>query len=86
MTFPTSNGSIHSTLRSQVAELLYCETDEVEDKVTFQDLGLDSVLATELITLINTEFGLSEKSEVIYQNPTLEELTTYISTKVSDKV
>jgi acyl carrier protein len=67
------------TVRSRVASLLYCEPDAIGDDVTLQDLGLDSVLAVELISTLNGDFGVDERAAVIYEHPTVDRLSRYLA-------
>ncbi|MEU3520612.1 acyl carrier protein [Streptomyces sp. NPDC006654] len=70
---------VREVLRAHLAEVLYCEPEEVEDDTAFEDLGLDSVLGAELTALINSRYGLSEKVETLYQNPTLTLLAEHVA-------
>lgn len=78
-----SRETVHDSLRTQLAEILYCPPEEINGETSFDDLGLDSVLGIELIAAINTSYGLHERLETVYQNPTLEALTTHISELVN---
>jgi acyl carrier protein len=75
----TSRETVHDSLRTQLAEILYCPPEEIDGETPFGDLGLDSVLGIELIASINSSYGLHEQLEVVYQNPTLDQLATHIS-------
>ncbi|MEV0083432.1 acyl carrier protein [Saccharopolyspora sp. NPDC050642] len=70
--------TIRDELRSHLAEVLYVEVAEVEDDATFQDLGLDSVLGVELVSVINAKYGLSEVVDAVFDHPTLNELADYV--------
>lgn len=75
-----SAARIREELQAHLADVLYCTTDEITDDASFNDLGLDSVLAVELISLLNVKYGLDETLDSIYKHPTLRELTTHIHT------
>ncbi|MFJ2609790.1 acyl carrier protein [Streptomyces sp. NPDC087425] len=70
---------VREVLRTHLAEVLYCEPEEVGDDTAFQELGLDSVLGAEVTALINSRYGLEEKVEALYQNPTLAQLAAYVA-------
>jgi acyl carrier protein len=73
-----SASSIREDLRTQLADVLYCEVAEVTDDATFKDLGLDSVLGVELISVINTKYGLSVRIDAVYEHPTVTLLAEYV--------
>ncbi|MGW3135039.1 acyl carrier protein [Streptomyces sp. NPDC001139] len=81
---PNTALEIRSHLRGQVADLLYCEPDEIDDDADFQELGLDSVLGVELTAVINDVHGLEERAEVIRTHPTLNQLANYVVEKVME--
>ncbi|MER5339327.1 acyl carrier protein [Streptomyces mirabilis] len=70
---------VREVLRTHLAEVLYCEPEEIGDDTAFQDLGLDSVLGAEVTAVINSRYGLEEKVEALYQNPTLADLAEYVA-------
>ena len=76
--------AVREVLREQLAEILYSELDEIGEDTNFEKMGLDSVLSVELTAFINAQYGLAEKMEVIYQNPTLNKLAQYVVTLVAD--
>lgn len=78
MAVQASASAIREDLRAHLADVLYCEIDEVADDATFKELGLDSVLGVELVSVINAKYGLSERIEVVYEHPTLNRLTDYV--------
>ncbi|CAM5331209.1 Polyketide synthase PksL [Streptomyces avidinii] len=69
---------IRADLRTSLAQILYRELDEIEDDVTFTALGLDSILGVELIIGINKRYALSEKIQLLYAAPTVNELASYL--------
>ncbi len=72
--------AIRSTLRSSLAQILYREPDEIVGDVAFTALGLDSILGVELIIDVNQRYGLTEKIQLLYAAPTLDELAAYLRT------
>jgi acyl carrier protein len=72
--------AVREVLREELAKILYCELDEVDEDTNFETLGLDSVLSVELTAFINARYELAEKMEVIYQNPTLNLLAQHVVT------
>jgi acyl carrier protein len=79
MTQTITADEVREVLRTHMAEVLYCEPQEIADDTAFQDLGLDSVLGAEVTAVINSRYGLEEKVEALYQNPTLAELADHVA-------
>jgi acyl carrier protein len=78
VTVPVSASAIREDLRLHLAEVLCCETGEIADDATFKDLGLDSVLGVELVSMINANYGLQESIDAVYEHPTLVKLADYV--------
>jgi acyl carrier protein len=78
MTVPVNASSIREDLRTHLADVLYCDTGEIDDDATFKDLGLDSVLGVELVSVINTRYGLAETIDAVYEHPTLARLSGHV--------
>jgi acyl carrier protein len=83
MTMYESALGIRETLRTHLAEILYCEPAEVGENTVFQDMGLDSVLSVELISIVNASYGLRERAQAVRDHCTLSRLAHYITTKVT---
>lgn len=76
---PVTTGEVREVLRTHLAEVMYCEPEEIGDDTAFEELGLDSVLGAEVTAVINSRYGLEEKAEVLYQNPTLAKLAEHVA-------
>lgn len=83
MTTLVSADSIRDELRTHLAAILYCEIEEIDDDATFAELGLDSVLGVELVSLLNTKYGLEEMLDTVYAHPTVNQLSTYVSSQAA---
>lgn len=83
MTTLVSADSIRDELRPHLAGILYCEIEEIDDDTTFADLGLDSVLGVELVAFVNTKYGLEEILDTVYDHPTVNRLSAYVSERVA---
>ncbi|MFJ6895187.1 acyl carrier protein [Streptomyces hokutonensis] len=81
MSQTVTTDEVREVLRTHLAEVLYCEPAEIGDDTAFQDLGLDSVLGAEVTAVINSRYGLEEKVEALYQNPTLADLADYVASR-----
>ncbi|MBO0879082.1 MAG: acyl carrier protein [Mycobacterium sp.] len=81
MTTPIDLPSVRDNLRQLIAEILYCETTDIEDNAAFRDLGLDSVLIVELMSKVNDIYGLAEKAETAHACPTLNQLSAHVAAK-----
>ncbi len=57
---------------------------ELEQAETFQDLGISSINSVELLQAINGEFGLTLPTSLIFAHNTLDSLTRYLETYLSE--
>ncbi|MER5704782.1 acyl carrier protein [Micromonospora sp. NPDC002296] len=83
MTVHASADSIRTELRAHLAGILYCELAEIDDDATLTELGLDSVLGVELVTLVNSRYGLQESLDTLYEHPTVNQLTRHVHDQVA---
>jgi amino acid adenylation domain-containing protein len=72
-------------LQQLVAGALYLKEGQVLNDKKFADLGLDSILAVELVKRINSETGLNLPSAILYSYPTVQQLATYIAGSPRDR-
>ncbi len=70
---------IKETLKQKLADALYVDPSEIVEDQKFVDLGLDSIVGVEWITIINRHYGLDIKATKLYDYPTLLELTNYLA-------
>lgn len=82
MTVPVNVESIRTELREHLAGILYCELAEIDDDATFTELGLDSVLGVELVTLVNARYGTEETVDSVYDHPTVNRLAAHLADTV----
>ncbi len=69
---------VRDELRECLAEILYCDVAEIDDDLPFQELGLDSVLGLDLLSVINSRYGRQDRVDVIYDHPTLNKLAEHV--------
>ncbi|MEU0880583.1 beta-ketoacyl synthase N-terminal-like domain-containing protein [Lentzea sp. NPDC005914] len=72
-------GEITTTLRAQLAEVLYSTEDEVDVARTFNELGVDSILGVELIAFVNRTYGLDVKAGALYDHPTVTTFAAHVA-------
>ncbi|MBL8992548.1 MAG: hypothetical protein JNM63_04360, partial [Spirochaetia bacterium] len=70
--------AIENILREKSAGVLYLEPDQIETSKPFVELGLDSILAVEIINAVNKELGIRLQATKLYDYPTIEQLAAYI--------
>ena len=73
---------IKETLKKSLAEALYVDISEIEEDQKFIDLGLDSIVGVEWITIINQTYELNIKATKLYDYPTLLDLAEYITQEI----
>ncbi len=83
--FDDDIAQIKHTLKESLASVLYTDISEIEDEQKFIDLGLDSIVGVEWITVINQTYNLNIKATKLYDHPTLSDLAKYIIQEISSK-
>jgi amino acid adenylation domain-containing protein len=71
--------AVTGQVRRLVAGVLYLRENQVLNDKKFADMGLDSILAVELVKRINSEIGLNIPSATLYSYPTVQQLATHIA-------
>ncbi|MCP4135876.1 MAG: SDR family NAD(P)-dependent oxidoreductase [bacterium] len=74
-----------NTIKELLADILYMEPQEIDEKKTFQDLGLDSILGVELLKKLNTSFGISIKATKLYDYSSVEALAAFVASTAETK-
>lgn len=70
---------IKKFIREQISSLVN-KQQEFDDKTLFKDLGINSLMAIELINQLQKEFGhLNLNPTVFFDHPTTEQLSKYLS-------
>ncbi|GAA1018274.1 hypothetical protein Aple_034790 [Acrocarpospora pleiomorpha] len=69
--------------RSAALVLGYSSGDAVDDEATFKDLGFDSVAAVEFRDRLGTATGLNLPASLIYDHPTPQAVTGYLTATIS---
>ncbi|XBX10227.1 SDR family NAD(P)-dependent oxidoreductase [Enterocloster clostridioformis] len=75
----TIRNELITTLKKAVAEVLYLESDEIDEDTQFIDLGLDSILGVELVSIINKQLKLSVKATKLYEFTTISEFSDFLA-------
>ncbi len=70
-------------IRSLVALTLFLEERKIDDGKKFADLGLDSILAVELVKMLNGEFGVNLSAAALYSHATTRQLAVHIGELLS---
>ncbi|HEY0296249.1 MAG TPA: SDR family NAD(P)-dependent oxidoreductase, partial [Bordetella sp.] len=63
-------------LRSEVSEILRVPADKINPERSVYDMGLDSLMGVELITALETRFGIRLPVMALSESPTLAKLAT----------
>ena len=70
-------------LRKIVAEVLFLEPEELDNQEKFSDLGVDSVLAVEMVDRINAHYDSELPATILYDYPSINELATCLDHSAS---
>ncbi len=75
--------AIHAAIRRIVADALYVEPGALDETAGFGDLGLDSILAVEVVKAINDRFGVGLEAARLYDHPTLAALAAHVAARAT---
>ncbi|MGW0908542.1 type I polyketide synthase [Streptomyces sp. NPDC002853] len=70
-------------VRAEVAVVLGCAVDEVEQSTAFRDLGLDSLTSTMLCDRLSTATGLALSEAAPFDFPTAAELAAHLRARLT---
>jgi FkbH-like protein len=75
---PSSNG-FKAKVKALVSKVLCLDMGEIDDRKRLADLGMDSIIGIELVKELNRDLRLSIKKEALYEYPSVDELSSYLS-------
>ncbi|MCB1769168.1 MAG: 6-methylsalicylic acid synthase, partial [Candidatus Competibacteraceae bacterium] len=70
---------LRARLRTLLADALYLPEDAIDDETPFVEMGLDSILAVELVNRLNKELGSDFKATRLYDHGTINALANYLA-------
>jgi len=70
---------IRATLRTLLADALYLEPEQIDEDANFTELGLDSILAVELVKKLTALFPVELKATRLYDHPTIRDLAAWLA-------
>lgn len=68
-----------AVIAATLTEVLYLDAGELDRRLSFNEMGVDSIGAVELAKEINRAFGLSLDSVAVYDFPTLPALAEHVT-------
>ncbi|MCW5698130.1 MAG: KR domain-containing protein [Bauldia sp.] len=74
---------VRGTVRRLLAQALYLEEAQLDDRAGFADLGLDSILAVELTKSLNDELGTQLQATRLYDHANVVELAAHLHESLS---
>ena len=69
---------MRTIVREAIAETLQMEEVSIKDDIGFSEYGVDSIVAVNLINLINKHFGIILQTTVLFDYNNVDQLTQYI--------
>lgn len=69
---------VKDEIKDIIRNILHVD-DEFQDEMTFKEVGVDSITAVEIVRDINKKYNLNMDMVVIYDYPTIPELSAYVS-------
>ncbi|MER5886598.1 acyl carrier protein [Streptomyces sp. NPDC001941] len=66
-------------LREELARILCCDPWDIDATAAFNLLGLDSILGSEFVAVLNRVYGLREPAVTLYDHPSLNALAAHVT-------
>ncbi len=70
---------VKAALTEMVADALYLDCAGIDEETSFTELGLDSILAVELVKKINERFGIDLRATRLYDYTNIRDLSAYLA-------
>ncbi|ASZ12882.1 hypothetical protein CK934_18935 [Chitinophaga sp. MD30] len=81
-----NTATLRQQLRESFAALLYLPVENVDTDKNFVEMGLDSIVGVEWIRLINKQYNTAITATKVYDYPTINELTAYLTTQITGEL
>ncbi|WP_452094298.1 SDR family NAD(P)-dependent oxidoreductase [Dactylosporangium matsuzakiense] len=72
------SATVAAVVQDVLCASLYLEKSEIDPKLNFNEMGLDSLGAVELVREVNRAFGLDIDSVAVYDHPTIPQMVAHI--------
>lgn len=69
---------VRKTITNAVCHILQIEDEELDGDATFHELGIDSILAVDIIENINTDLKIHIKTTEFFNHPSIDRMSDYI--------
>ncbi|MGS0763566.1 SDR family NAD(P)-dependent oxidoreductase [Syntrophomonas curvata] len=69
---------VRATIRESIAEALKMEESSIRDSISFSEYGIDSIVAVNLVNLINKLCGLTLKTTVMFDYNNVDRLVDHL--------
>ncbi|MGW2157707.1 SDR family NAD(P)-dependent oxidoreductase [Nonomuraea sp. NPDC001699] len=76
-------GEVRRVIEGTLMSHLYLQAHEVDDSLSFSEMGLDSIGAVEIVRDLNRSFGLDLDSVAVYDHPTVPALVEAVRDAVA---
>jgi acyl carrier protein len=80
VTVNTSEEAIAAWCQEYLADVLEVPATAIDPGVTFDRVGVDSVIAVSLLLNVEERYGVELPAQVLFDNRTLNALATYVAT------
>ncbi|TYQ17735.1 UNVERIFIED_CONTAM: phosphopantetheine binding protein [Acetivibrio alkalicellulosi] len=78
--------NILKTVMKCVGEALEVTTDQIDERRSFLEYGIDSIIGVDLISSLNDKLGIQLKTTVIYDYTNVMDLSNFIKTKYGEVI
>ncbi|MFE7853223.1 phosphopantetheine-binding protein [Streptomyces sp. NPDC057403] len=72
---------VEDVLRKELAQILCCDPWDIDAEAAFNVLGLDSILGSEFVAVVNRAYGLDERAVTLYDHPSLHAMAAHVASR-----
>ncbi|HEX4019699.1 MAG TPA: SDR family NAD(P)-dependent oxidoreductase [Acidobacteriaceae bacterium] len=78
---PATFHSVREEITNIVMRVLDMLSDDLDDRLNFRELGVDSIGAIEIVRDINKRFDLNLDAVILYDHPTIDAVTEFVASR-----
>lgn len=79
---PNDSTKMREVVASCLAQALNIPAGQMDGRVPFSDYGVDSIVGTQVVTLIGKRLGVTLNASVLYEHTTLDALSRHLASSV----
>lgn len=82
---PYKENAIIENIKKIVGEILHLAEEEIDEDISFRDMGMDSISGVEIIRDINNKYNLNFDAATLYDYSSIKTLSRHVATFITEK-